>query len=92
MKIPRKVFGDLAEAIPLTGAKKATKYLDSKTVVKASRIGRLDRRETRTHIIFTVGAPNYEERRFIADCKKADEKLPVTKLQLRFDKGRKNKW
>jgi len=82
-----KVFADLAECILVGGAYKATKYLDEKLTIKATKKrykkgvvhGAFD-------LVFTVGKPNYIERDFIKKCKKAGEPFPVKKIQVRFPK------
>ena len=80
MKIPRNAISQVIEAILEVGAKKATKYLDDKTVVKATRQGK------NNSLILTWGRPNYLERKFIKLCKKAGEKFPIRKVQLKFSK------
>lgn len=90
MAIPRNVFGQLAEIILEGGARKATKYISEREVVKATRkmFGkRIDRRDSRTEILFTVGRPNYEEREFIKTCKQAGEPFPVQKIQIKWPQG-----
>lgn len=85
------VFSKLAECILEGGAYKATKYLSEKLTVKATRKRYKAykagwRKGDNVDIIFTVGRPNYEEREFIKQCKKAGEPFPVKKIQLRFPK------
>lgn len=77
--ISKTVFGLLE-----TGARKATFYLDEKTVVTAARRHKPDKRNRITEITLKLGAPNYREREFIKACKKASEPFPVKKLQLKF--------
>ncbi len=70
-----KVFSELAEEILEHGAYKATKYLSDRFTIKATR-----KRYTtkdgkkyykgKTEILFTLGAPNYEERAKIKQAKK----------------------
>ncbi len=84
-----KVFADLAECILVDGAYKATKYLGEKLTVKATRKrfkGKIDKRSRIAEILFTVGAPNYEERKFIKQAKKAGEPFPVKKIQVKYPK------
>lgn len=64
--------------------KKATKYLHPKLVVKATRIGKFDARMKTVEFKVTVGAPNYQERKFIKLCEKAGEKFPIRKVQLKY--------
>jgi hypothetical protein len=60
-----KVFSELAECIWVDGAYKATKYLNPKLTIKATRKrykGKFSRSTAAIDIVFTVGKPNYEER------------------------------
>lgn len=84
MAIPRNVFGQLAEAILEAGAKRATKYISSKEVVKATLQGRPRKNDRSRTILFTIGAPNYEERQFIARWKGAERRFPIHQLQVKW--------
>lgn len=68
----------------LNGARKATKYLSPNLVVKASRRHAPRRGERNVEIVVTVGRPNYDERYTIALAKKAGEKFPIRKVQLKY--------
>ena len=84
-----KVFSALAECILSGGAYKATKYINEKLTVKATRKrfkGKIPKNERRIEIMFTVGDPNYEERAFIKLLKKSGEPLPIKKIQVKFPK------
>lgn len=81
--IARQDFGKLAEAILEVGAKKATKYYSPTEVMKATC---KNRGRKITEILFTIGKPNFLERKFIKDCQKSGEKFPVSKLQLKWAK------
>lgn len=69
----------------------ATKFLGEKLVVRATRRTYGGRIQTRTYspveIQLHIGRPNYEERRFIAACKRAGEPFPAKKIQFKFEKG-----
>lgn len=80
-EIDARVFGQVAREV-LGGARKATKFLSPTLTVKAARRHKPDKRATREEILFTVGAPNYAERRFIKLCRKAGEPFPVKKIQI----------
>ena len=87
MKIPVKIFGQLVELILRGNAVKVTKYYDEKTVVKAKRKvfnGRIDKRSRIVEIQFTLGAPNFAERKFIKLAKKANEPFPIKKVQIKY--------
>lgn len=89
MTVSRKLFGQLAELILEGGAKQATKYLSPRLTVKATFQGRRRRDDTQSTILFTVGRPNYAERRFIRACQRSGERFPLAKVQLKWPKKRR---
>ena len=84
--IPYMAFTGLAQQIIKGGAIKATAYISPKMTVKAHRRGKINKRSRSVEMVFTVGAPNYEEREFIKKCKKAGEPFPVKKIQVKWPK------
>lgn len=89
MKVTRQIFADLAEIILEGGAIKATKYFDEKTTVKAKRVtyqGKIDKRNCRTHIVFTIGKPNYKEQQHIKMLKKLKLNVAKEKIQIKYPK------
>lgn len=69
---------------------RATKYLNEKWVVRASRRtfnGKIHRGNI--EVVLTIGKPNYQERDFIKKCKRAGESFPIRKIQLKFLSKRK---
>ena len=77
-----EVFSGMAEAIIIGGAYKVTKYLSDKLTIKATR-KRYKGKILKGHpidIVFTVGAPNYLERKAIKKAKKNKETLDTTVL------------
>jgi len=87
MKVTRQIFADLAEIILEGGAVKATKYFDEKTTVKAKRVtyqGKIDKRNCRTHIVFTIGKPNYEEQQFMKKFKKGNKLFIPKAIQIKY--------
>lgn len=69
---------------------KATKYVSPKIVITATqrryrgdRLADLGDREVLADIVLTIGRPNYLQRQFIADCKKAGCPFPIRKIQLK---------
>lgn len=78
-------YGPIAEAIAALhpGIQTATKYIDPKQVARATYIFKPDGRCRRVELRVTYGAPNYRERQFIKDCKRAGEPFPVRKVQLK---------
>ena len=88
MKIPMNAVMGCVEAVLRGYARRATKYLDDHTIVRATALGwyknRAPRKNARTSgLVLTVGAPNYRERKFIRLCKDAGEPFPVKKIQWR---------
>lgn len=83
----KAAVADVVETLINSQAKKATKFLSPKLVVSASRRlynNKIDKRDRRTDVVLKIGIPNYLEREFIADCKKANEPFPVKKIQLKL--------
>lgn len=76
--------GKVVGALVASGAKRATLYLSAKERVSAQYIGRRDGRDSRHHIIITIGTPNHADREFIKRCRRAREPFPVRKVQLKF--------
>jgi len=70
----------------------ATSYLGPKVIIRAvrKRYNKKINKRGNIEIMLTIGKPNYAERKFIKLCKKAGEKFPVKKIQLKFKKGSKN--
>lgn len=62
--------------------RKATRYLDDDTVVKATRQRKHDGRSRQSTFLVTVGRPNYAERQFIKECKQVGVPIPLRKVQL----------
>jgi len=84
MKITRTAIAKAIECLLESDARQATVYLGSKAVVTATRRFKPDKRDKRVDIVLKLGAPNYREAKFINDCFKAGEPLPVRKVQLKF--------
>ena len=67
---------------------RATCFLDAKRIVRATR-RRVQGRAARVQdlsesFVLSFGRPNYREREFLKQCKRAGEPLPVKKVQLQF--------
>ncbi|HEY4714595.1 MAG TPA: hypothetical protein VIH30_10205 [Aquirhabdus sp.] len=73
-----------ATLIATKDAKSAIKYLSDKLVVKATWHNKPKANNRGETMVVTFGKPNYLERKFIADCKKAKVAFPVSKIQLKF--------
>lgn len=80
MKIPMSAFKDTIEALIRSGAKRAVKYLDSNTTVKATCPHKARKNGRGQSIVVSFGRPNYAERQFI---KKAGHRLPKV-IQLKY--------
>lgn len=59
-----------------TTVRRATYYAEPGLTVKATRRHRPDRRSKTEEFVVTIGRPNYAEREWIKDAKKAGEPLP----------------
>lgn len=82
-QIDAKWFSVVCGALIASDAKTAVKFLDDKTVVRATWHNKPLSRNYRETMVVSYGAPNYREVAFIKACKKAGEPLPVKKIQLR---------
>lgn len=78
-----KDVGKALEALFTTDAMSAVNYLAKDMIIRATWQGKQRRGSLRETIILTIGQPNYRERKFIKLCKRAKEKFPVRKIQLR---------
>ena len=77
----------MAECILADGAIRVTKYFSPTEVVKAT-VRRYNGKfvgKTR-EILFTIGRPNYAEKKFIRSCMKANKSIARTPLQLKWAK------
>lgn len=86
MAYPMNAIRDTVEILLRTDARKAIKYLSDKQVVCATRRlykGKIVKRGN-VEITLTLGRPNYEERQYIRWCKRAGEKFPLKKIQLKY--------
>ena len=83
-----KSVGAVIDAVLYHDAWRGAKYLSDRLVISATRkrYGKSGwtRRDARADIAVKIGAPNYLERKFISLCKKAGEKFPVRKIQLKM--------
>ena len=82
---PYEYYGQLAQTLIEREMHTATKYIEPKHVIRATRKvfdGKISRRDNRIEIMFTEGVPNYHARKFIKLCQKAGEPFPVKKIQL----------
>ncbi len=82
MKTVATAITAVVAMLMVTGARRAVKYIDPKTVVSACRRFKPDRRNSRTDFVLKIGAPNYRERHFIKMCKAAGEPFPVKRVQV----------
>jgi hypothetical protein len=83
--IDPKIFGRVITEV-INGAKSAVKYIDERTVVKATLYGKRSNLAEGLDVRVKCGPPNVVEEKFILDCKAAGEPFPVKKIQLKFVK------
>lgn len=83
MKIAMGWITKAVELLLRGDLKRATKYISPTEVVSVQRVGKLDKRDRAIVVVVKIGSPNYEEREFIAKCKKVGEPFPVKKIQLK---------
>lgn len=79
-KIPFNAVTQTVEAMMRTNAKRATKFIDARTIVRVTR----RHKSSKAEFVLKIGSPNYAEREFIKSCRKAGEPIPVKKVQLQF--------
>lgn len=86
MIIPFKTVTEVISTLLTSGGWKATKYLDERYIINATRRAHKRKFNVRDNveIVLTIGRPNYAERAFIKTCKKAKESFPVKKIQIKF--------
>lgn len=87
--VTSKVIGDVVSMLDGIGACMATRYLDTNLIVRVTRRGKHDRRDRAFEFVLTIGKPNFRERAFIKQCKKAGEKFPLKKIQLKYPPKKK---
>ena len=61
----------------------ATKYLTPTLIARVTRRFKHRARDRRQEFVVTVGEPNYREREFIRDCRRAGESFPVKRVILK---------
>ena len=84
------VIDVLLHPIPGKDIVRATKYVSENFVITATRKrygGKILKRNN-VDIVLKIGRPNFAEREFIKDCKKAGEPFPIKKIQIKtIEKG-----
>lgn len=84
----------VVSAVTVGGAYTATKYISPRLIVRATRrFGRKQKADLGTvnrapslDVVLTISHPNYLERKFIKQAKKAGEQFPIKKIQLKYSK------
>jgi hypothetical protein len=69
-EIDSKHIASVCSALMSGDAKSAVKYLDEKTIVRATWHNKPMSRNRLETMVVTIGAPNYLERAFIKKCNK----------------------
>lgn len=72
------------ENVAHEGAKTARVFLSPTYVVKATYFGKRHANGRQKQLMITLGKPNYLERAFIKDAKKAGCKFPIRKPLLKW--------
>lgn len=83
-EIDAREIGNVTAALLVSKCKSAIKYIDEKTIVRATWRNKPSNKNNREEIVITVGNPNYLERAFIKKLKIVGEKFPIRKIQLKF--------
>lgn len=81
----KKHIGQVIDCLIANDARKATKFISPKLVITATRKifgGEIDKRAN-IEVVIKIGKPNFAERDFIKQCKKAGEPFPVKKIQIK---------
>lgn len=84
MKVPRTSIAKVTEAVFGLGCRKATVYLGTRLVIKATALHKQRKNARSVTILVTAGMPNAAERKFIESCFRVGESLPVRKVQLKW--------
>ena len=80
----KSVISTVVDNLLETNSYKAEKYLTDKLVVRATRKSYKGKfAKGNIEILLVVGKPNFAQREFIKDCKKAGEPFPVKRIQLK---------
>ena len=79
------------KALIASGAWQATLFLSPTEIIRVTRRlyrGRRAWDNKRLEFHLTVGKPNYREREFVKQLRRAHEPFPVKKIQLRYHSAR----
>jgi len=76
-QIDAKEIAQVTAALMVSEAKSAVKYLDAKTIVRATWHNKPNSKNKHEEMVITIGQPNYRERKFIAKCALECVKLPT---------------
>lgn len=88
MAVARSYIVQVVESLFTFKAKQAIKYISPTETVKATYQGKRNHRKNSHTVVLTMGQPNFKERQFIKLCKKAGEKFPIRKVQLRITRAK----
>lgn len=87
-EIQRQV-GRVVASLVASDARRATKYMSEKLVVRATRPRFKRSNDARgSQIVLTIGRPNYNEQKFVKWCCKAKEPFPIKSIIHTFAKKR----
>lgn len=99
-KALKHLIGECVSHLAIPKVYRATLFISEKFIIRASypREAKRDKKGRKTGgktvgskkgkltALITIGTPNSRERDFIKMCKKAGEKFPIKKVQLKFVK------
>lgn len=87
-EIDSKEIAQVTAALMVSDAKSAVKFLDEKTIVRATWHNKPSSKNCRETMIITIGKPNYKEREIAARHHKAGTELPKKPLLLPWPKNK----
>jgi len=76
-----RVIGQLVATVAEEPIKRATKYVSTNLVIKATNVH--SRESKSRQIVVSIGPPNVREQEFIKQCKTVGEPFPVRKVQIK---------
>lgn len=82
VKICNAAEAVVSSLIVMNDLRKAVKFIGPNLVVKLTSQRKYSKRERQRTFLLTIGKPNFAERKFVKECKKAGEPFPVEKVQL----------
>lgn len=82
-EIDAREIGNVSAALIISKCKSATKYLDEKTIVRATWRNKPSNKNSREEMVITFGNPNYLERAYIKKLKIDGVKFPIKEIKIK---------